>query len=286
MSPAGKAELLESAKGILAGTSNVLYAFDNFEIRKIINCARLCALKSYIIKMESAAFQPQQTVQCLMQISQIVVQLAQVTNKRISELLSRVLKQRLKTAVDEITRESPLLITSSKALLQAPTNPYLKLSRNLSCDRLMDICMEIEIVVQIIIDDDNQGAFGTIVQVDEEFQNLMSQIRATGRQIITCHEYGDEDGMKLAYEKYFAMNAELRKKTEDFIAKVKNVKTKKSMQDLLDKQKAELDNTASLFQNLQSDPWIKNELEHSIKSSDKIWAQITDKKVIAIHQHL
>jgi hypothetical protein len=284
LSASGKTELLDSAKGILAGTSNVLYAFDNFEIRKIINCARFCSLKSYIIKMESATFQPQQMVQCLMHISQIVVQLAQVTNKRISELLSRVLQQRLKTAVDEITRESPLLITSSKALLQAPTNPYLKLSRNLSCDRLMDICMEIEIVVQIIIDDDSRGAFGTQAQIDAEFQTMMSQYRAIGIRMMACLEDGDMNGMKMAMEMYLSMNAELRKRTQEFIARVKDQKTKREFQDLLDKQQAEQDKSSRVCEELQADPQNiskKNELDQSMKNSDNIWAQIADKKVTA-----
>jgi hypothetical protein len=283
MSSIGKNELLDSAKGILAGTSNVLYAFDNFEIRKIINCARVCSLKSYIIKMESADFQPQQMVQCLMQISQIVVQLAQVTNKRISEILSRVLQQRLKTAVDEITRESPQLITSSKALLQAPTNPYLKLSRNLSCDRLMDICMEIEIVVQIIIDDDSRGTFGAYGQVDGEFQTVMIQNRAISLRVMAFFDSGDLNGMKLAIDEYLSGCAVLRKRTHEFIAKVKDTKTKKALQDLLDKQKIEQDKVSSISEDLQSDPQNerkKQELEQSMKNSDKIWSQIADKKVL------
>ena len=152
-SKSGKNDLLESAKGILSGTSNVLYAFDNFEIRKIINIARLCSSKVESIENE-ISMQPQQLVQLLMQSSQIVVQLAQLANKRVSELLSPKLQQRLKTAVEDLTRESPHLISSSKAFLLSANNSYIKNARNQSCRRLASICMEIEIVVQLESDED------------------------------------------------------------------------------------------------------------------------------------
>lgn len=283
MSKVGKNELLDSAKGILAGTSNVLYAFDNFEIRKIINCARLCSLKAYIIKMESANFQPQQMVQCLMQISQVIVQLAQLTNKRITELLTPVLQQRLKTAVDEITRESPLLITSSKALLQSSNNPYIKVSRNLSCDRLMDICMEIEIVVQIIIDDDRQGAFGASSEVDTEFQSLIRECRALGIKMVSFAEGEKTEDMKKALDAYLTASSILQKKAREFIAQIKERKTKKALQEILDKQLLEEAKVKDLTRELEVDPKDsekKLQLAHATNNSDKCRNQFADKKVL------
>ena len=89
-----------------------------------------------------------------MVVSQTVVQLAQITNKRIGELLQQSLQTRLKLAIGEVTRESPLLITTTKVWLQNQTNQRSKESRNNSCDRLIEACREIETVIQIQSEED------------------------------------------------------------------------------------------------------------------------------------
>lgn len=144
----GSQLLLESVKGILSGTTAVLKAFDDFEVRKIVNVCHGCSQKVTVIQSETA-LPPQQLVNTLMQVSQSVVQLAQMTNKRIGELLQPILQSRLRIAVGDLTKESPLLITSSKAYLQNSKNVSAKDARNQSCARLQEACKEIEIVIQI-----------------------------------------------------------------------------------------------------------------------------------------
>ena len=52
LSIVGRDKLLDSVKGILSGTTSILYVVDDAEVRKIINTSQLVVTKSAMIKSE------------------------------------------------------------------------------------------------------------------------------------------------------------------------------------------------------------------------------------------
>ncbi|KAI8911368.1 Vinculin/alpha-catenin [Powellomyces hirtus] len=158
----GRQDLLQAVKGILSGTTAVLNVFDDAEVRKIISaCAILRAHLDTISRGPSSPAEAQQFVQVIAQASQTIVVLAQLTNKRVAELLFLVLQTRLKAAIALLTKESPVLIGACKLSLTQPQNEAAKASRTDTCDRLKDAVTEIEIVVQFHTEDEGLAIEGT-----------------------------------------------------------------------------------------------------------------------------
>ena len=73
--------------------------------------------------------------------------LAQLTTKRVNELLFVTLQKRLQAAIAVLTKESPLLITACKTALVNPGNESARSVRDGVCLRLTETCLEIERVV-------------------------------------------------------------------------------------------------------------------------------------------
>ncbi|KAJ3225264.1 hypothetical protein HK099_007090 [Clydaea vesicula] len=266
----GQLQLLESVKGILHGTTNVLFAFDNFEIRKIINCARLCQSKTTLIKTDEGKL-PQQLVQILMQTSQIVVQLAQLTNKRINELLSPIMQYRLKIAVAGLQKESPLLISSSKAYLQTPGNQNAKISRDQSCNRLFDICTEIIIVVLLNPEEDSAS------NEDRNFELMQRNLDDSSNALLDAFKKGE---VKIASESLQMIensSKSLNECANDYWQNAKYPEYKKNLRNYLDNAKIHEDEFKGLSTQLLQDPTNKektSELEKALSDFERCWALI------------
>lgn len=86
--------------------------------------------------------------------------LAQLTNKRVAELLYLVLQTRLRAAIQGITKESPVLINACKLGLTNPLSEAAKQSIVDTCERLEEAVKEIEIVVQFTTEDEGHAVEG------------------------------------------------------------------------------------------------------------------------------
>ncbi|KAJ3167700.1 hypothetical protein HDU88_002147 [Geranomyces variabilis] len=161
-SPTGRADLLHAVKGILSGTTQVLNVFDDAEVRKILNaCSILRTHLSTIAAGPVNSSEIQAFVQVIAQASQTIVVLAQLTNKRVGELLFLVLQTRLKAAITLLTKESPVLIGACKLGLTQPENESAKTNRADTCARLVEAVKEIEVVVQFTTEDEGLAIEGT-----------------------------------------------------------------------------------------------------------------------------
>ncbi|KAI8593742.1 Vinculin/alpha-catenin [Geranomyces variabilis] len=161
-SPTGRADLLHAVKGILSGTTQVLNVFDDAEVRKILNaCSILRTHLSTIAAGPVNSSEIQAFVQVIAQASQTIVVLAQLTNKRVAELLFLVLQTRLKAAITLLTKESPVLIGACKLGLTQPANESAKTNRADTCARLVEAVKEIEVVVQFTTEDEGLAIEGT-----------------------------------------------------------------------------------------------------------------------------
>ncbi|KAJ3158520.1 hypothetical protein HDU86_002745 [Geranomyces michiganensis] len=161
-SPKGRADLLHAVKGILSGTTQVLNVFDDAEVRKILNACSM--LRTHLSTIAAGPVNPseiQAFVQVIAQASQTIVVLAQLTSKRVGELLFLVLQTRLKAAISLLTKESPVLIGACKLGLTQPGNENAKTSRADTCARLVDAVKEIEVVVQFTTEDEGLAIEGT-----------------------------------------------------------------------------------------------------------------------------
>lgn len=145
----GIQKILTAAAGILSGTTSVLNTFDDYEVRKIVRSCTAVQDKGKIIANDVNGVDPQSLVQTVMSASQLIVQLAQLANKRVKELISSNHQGRLKDAVSTITRESPVLINALKVILQNPGNLSCVKAKNLSCLRIEGACIEITKVVKM-----------------------------------------------------------------------------------------------------------------------------------------
>ncbi|KND00678.1 uncharacterized protein SPPG_03801 [Spizellomyces punctatus DAOM BR117] len=154
-SQSGRQGLLDAVKGILSGTTQVLNVFDDAEVRKILSACTLLRNLLYTITLgPPSPTDAQSYVQTIAQASQTIVVLAQLTNKRVAELLYPVLQTRLKTAIVALTKQSPGLIGVCKLCLMHPGKEGTKNARKETCERLVDVVKEIEVVVQFTTEEE------------------------------------------------------------------------------------------------------------------------------------
>ncbi|KAJ3043432.1 hypothetical protein HDV00_005130 [Rhizophlyctis rosea] len=155
-SPKGRNDLLEAVKGILTGTTKLLNVVDDADVRRILACCK--TVEGHLANIElygappttpssSPAEAQKQYISTIGQGSQAIVTLAQLTTKRVNELVYAALQTRLQAAIAVLTKESPLLITACKAALVNPSSESARSLRNGVCQRLALTCKEIAIVV-------------------------------------------------------------------------------------------------------------------------------------------
>ncbi|KAJ3094993.1 hypothetical protein HDU97_007360 [Phlyctochytrium planicorne] len=112
---------------------------------------------------------------------QTVVTLAQLTHKRISEVLSPLLQSRLKAAVEGLVRESPLMMSAARVAARNPGVMEAKGIRTAACARVVNICREIEIVVQLTGDEPaltTQDLYNDFLKHRKKVDEAASSIRS------------------------------------------------------------------------------------------------------------
>lgn len=156
LSKQGMQSLLDSVKGILNGTSQILNVFDDSEVRKILSACGI--LKNFLSEISAGPAiddaGAQKFVSSIAAASQNIVFVAQLASKRINELLFPSLQARLRAAINSLKSESPLLISACKVALSKPNDQGAIQSRILSCNLIIHLVEEIETVVQYVTEED------------------------------------------------------------------------------------------------------------------------------------
>lgn len=142
----GRELLIVAAKGILQGTTKMLDVYDDSEIRKIVN---VCNLAKHAIESLMSSVDMQVIKEVIKPCLNLLVELTQMATKRIDELLYPQLQNRLRDAVDNVSKASNLLVSSSKSVLVNPKNEATIQSRNFCCERLIEAIVDIAKIVQI-----------------------------------------------------------------------------------------------------------------------------------------
>lgn len=143
----GREYLLESVKGIMGGVSMVLSEYDDYEVRKIVN-ACLDANKN-IVLLKNDANTVTDVVNLLKTGSSAMVTVGQLASRRAKELIQDILMIRLKNAVEDLSKDSALLVSSLKTVFEKPGDKEVSVIRDEVVQRLLDAISEIETVVQI-----------------------------------------------------------------------------------------------------------------------------------------
>lgn len=142
----GRDLLVEGCKGILEGTTHLLNAYDDSEVRKIV---AQCQESRQLIEQLQGAMDLQSILQVMKPTCQALVDLTALSTRRVDELLSQALQKRLQVAIADVTSSSSLLVSSCKAVAQNGANEQVVHVRYLILIRLIVIVTEIETVVQI-----------------------------------------------------------------------------------------------------------------------------------------
>ncbi|KAI3633133.1 hypothetical protein MIR68_009208 [Amoeboaphelidium protococcarum] len=142
----GRAMLVDAAKGILQGTTHLLDAYDDGEVRKIVN---LCASTKTVLSKLDQTFEVQQIIAIIKPACQQLVDLTALANRRVDELLFPALQTRLRDAIQNITKTSNLVVSSSKAVAQNSKNQSIIQSRSVCLSYISELVEEISKVVQI-----------------------------------------------------------------------------------------------------------------------------------------
>lgn len=111
-----KQVMLDAIKGILSGTTKLVYAVDDSDVRKIV-VACDTAIRLYSAIPTTPSNPPQPLIQLVQQTSNVLVNVVQLSTKRVAELLQPLYQTRLKGAIQTLQRESPLMVTAIKSLI-------------------------------------------------------------------------------------------------------------------------------------------------------------------------
>ncbi|OUM57153.1 hypothetical protein PIROE2DRAFT_17935, partial [Piromyces sp. E2] len=140
----GRDKLVESIQAILSGITKVLDIYDEAEIRKI---KTICKHIQELIDVTNKEKSVQESVGTLRQISQCSMALATQINNRIPELLSQQSQLRLRISVDTMSKITPLLLNSYKAMLKDSNSGNVLSSKDLICNILQKTCKDVDIIV-------------------------------------------------------------------------------------------------------------------------------------------
>ena len=146
----GRDMLVVAIQTILSGITNVLDIYDETEIRKIK------AISQYIRELIDSTNQEksvQDSISTLRQLSQCSMALAAQVNNRIPELLSHQSQLRLRISVNTISKITPLLLNSYKAILKNFDSDSITTSKCIICNILKRTCQDID---NIVSDDDSK----------------------------------------------------------------------------------------------------------------------------------
>jgi hypothetical protein len=165
----GRDMLVVAIQTILSGITNVLDIYDETEIRKIK------AISQYIRELIDSTNQEksvQDSISTLRQLSQCSMALAAQVNNRIPELLSHQSQLRLRISVNTISKITPLLLNSYKAILKNFDSDSITTSKCIICNILKRTCQDID---NIVSDDDSKtietSKGGSLTQMMENVHN-------------------------------------------------------------------------------------------------------------------
>eukprot|EP00051_Salpingoeca_urceolata_P027629 m.482435 g.482435 ORF g.482435 m.482435 type:complete len:818 (+) comp22546_c0_seq1:212-2665(+) len=160
-----RSHLVEAARGILAGTTNILIAFDAYEVRKIALLAD--SVTAQLVKVKGVRTL-EDLVSSVRTLSEAMIALAQLADARHEELMNASLRSRLLIANETLRKSSPLLVTALRTYVQNPGNTQAEASRDYSIDQLLGAAKEIvQVVTSSDLDDltyeEHPGELATLV---------------------------------------------------------------------------------------------------------------------------
>ncbi|KAI8913670.1 Vinculin/alpha-catenin, partial [Gorgonomyces haynaldii] len=203
-SPQGRQMLLDAVKGILSGTTGILDASDDADVRKILQSSSQLRQYCQELKQESAD-SPDEFTKAAARLSQAVFHLSQLSTKRIGELLTDWLQIQLKDAINILVRESPLMIQSCKVYLVEPKQREHRHVLLVFLDRLVDASKRIDVIVQT--KGDNPTETG-------QFKNLLQKRRQLEDQVLA--QPFDQTDRNLLKE-YSELSQDLVQKLQSFL---------------------------------------------------------------------
>lgn len=198
-----RAKLVEASKAILQGTTDILSAYDDSEVRKIV---KLCQSSREQLKQLKSIFELNDLLKIIRPACQSLVDLTALAKRRVDEILFPALQARLRDDIENINRSSGLLVSSSKAVVQNSKNEGSIQSRDFCCDRLTDIISDIEIVVQIR--DWSESAYTDLIGVLSEQR---SQVYKQLISIMTATQEKDSSGLMHAIDQFTQTSVALMK---------------------------------------------------------------------------
>ncbi|TPX44952.1 hypothetical protein SeLEV6574_g04182 [Synchytrium endobioticum] len=150
---APKQTMLDAIRGILSGTTHLVYAVDDSDVRKIVvACDTAITLYSAIPGIPINP--PQPLIQLVQQTANALVTVVQLSTKRVSELLQPLYQTRLKGAIKTLQRESPLMVTAVKTLILGGGRPEASVAVRDIEGQLARNLEEIKVIVQTRDDPD------------------------------------------------------------------------------------------------------------------------------------
>ncbi|TPX30553.1 hypothetical protein SmJEL517_g05898 [Synchytrium microbalum] len=212
---APKQTMLDAIKGVLSGTTHLIYAVDDSDVRKIVTACDT-AIKLYSAIPTTSIAPPQPLIHLIQQTSTVLVTVVQLSTKRVSELLQPMLQTRLKGALQSLQRESPLLITATKSLILGGGKPEAAESVRDIVARLVKSLLEIKIIVQIREDDQTDIKFK--YDIGRQRASLLRVQRGLCPKIVA----GETTVVTELLDEIVDLSSGTAKMTQDAIKEVKN----------------------------------------------------------------
>lgn len=154
-----RVKVLESIQGILSGTTAVLQAVDDCNIRKIMQSILHLSAGVQTLKRP---LKIEERIEWMQRVAQASVLTAQLVTKRVPEMLDWSIQNRLKAVLNGLRQDSPLLMSISKFIMNEGLSGYGKVVLEETCVRFDHICKEMEdIIVTGYGDDLNEKQVST-----------------------------------------------------------------------------------------------------------------------------
>eukprot|EP00730_Choanoeca_flexa_P014388 TRINITY_DN6275_c0_g1_i1.p1 TRINITY_DN6275_c0_g1~~TRINITY_DN6275_c0_g1_i1.p1 ORF type:complete len:868 (+),score=296.92 TRINITY_DN6275_c0_g1_i1:229-2832(+) len=184
LSDSGRTMLVQAARGLLTGTTNLLMTFDAFEVRKIVN------LGEAIIELLATAKQIKtldELVVIIRSVKESLIAFARLSDARYKELINANLRSRLLVANETLRKGSPLLVSALHTYIQNNANEQALSSRDYAVDQMLNATHEIIVVVSSTdLDEsgyaDSAGAFHMAVE-DAKAQLMTAAVGVDTKQL-------------------------------------------------------------------------------------------------------
>ncbi|ESN97209.1 hypothetical protein HELRODRAFT_187353 [Helobdella robusta] len=158
LSPAARKKLIEGSRGILQGTSGLLLAFDESEVRKIIG---ICKNVLEYLDITEVVESLEDLVTFVKNLSPVLTKMAKEVDSREKELTHQVHREWLQRSLNQVKQLTPALISSIKIFVTtknqggAPLADALS-SRNYVTSKMAEEVHEIIRVLQLTTYDEEE----------------------------------------------------------------------------------------------------------------------------------